>query len=129
MTEDERAIRDLIAAWMEASKNGDLQTVLSLMADDVVFMVPGRSFGKDAFAAASQGMKGMTFEGKSEVQEIQVLGEWAWCRTHLTVTVTPPNGKPVRRFGNTLSILKKQADGRWLLARDANMLAPESQPS
>ena len=129
MTEDERAIRNLIDTWMEASKSGDLQTVLSLMADDVVFMVPGRSFGKDAFIAASHGMQGMTFEGRSEVQEIMVLGDWAWCRTHLTVTATPPNGKPVRRFGNTLSIMKKQEDGRWVLARDANMLAPESQPS
>jgi uncharacterized protein (TIGR02246 family) len=127
MTEDERAIRELIATWMEASKNGDLQTVLGLMADDVVFMVPGRSFGKEAFAKASQSMQGMTFEGRSEVLEVQVLGDWAWCRTHLTVSMTPPNGKPVRRSGNTLSILKKQQDGRWVLARDANMLAAESQ--
>jgi uncharacterized protein (TIGR02246 family) len=77
MTEDERAIRDLIATWIEASKKGDLQTVLSLMTDDVVFMVPGRSFGKEAFAEASQRMKGMAFEGRSEVLEIQVLGDSA----------------------------------------------------
>ena len=125
MTEDECAIRGLIATWMEASKNGDLQTVLRLMADDVVFMVPGRSFGKEAFAAVSQGMKGMQFDGKSEVQEIQVLGDWAWGRTHLTVTAMPPNGNPVRRSGNTLSIFRKES-GRWVLARDANMLAPDS---
>jgi uncharacterized protein (TIGR02246 family) len=129
MTEDERAIRDLIATWMDASKKGDLQTVLSLMADDIVFMVPGRSFGKEAFVAASQGMQGTQFEGRSEVQEVEVLGDWAWCRTHLTVTAIPPNGNPVRRFGNTLSILRKKPDGKWVLARDANMLAPESQPS
>jgi uncharacterized protein (TIGR02246 family) len=125
MTEDERAIRDLIGTWLDASKKGDLQTVLSLMADDVVFMVPGRSFGKEAFVAASQGMRGVAFEGQSEVQEVQVLGDWAWCRTHLTVTATPPNGNPVRRSGNTLSIFRKRPDGRWVLARDANMLAPE----
>src|SRR5215467_11477651 len=125
MTQDESAIRHLIATWMDASKNGDLQTVLGLMADDVVFMVPGRSFGKEAFAAASQGMEGMQFEGKSEVQEIEVRGDRAWCRTHLTMTVTPPNGNPVRRSGNTLSILRKGPDGRWVLARDANMLAAE----
>ena len=53
MTNDERAIRELIATWMDASQKGDLQTVLGLMADDVVFMVPGREpFGKEAFAAA-----------------------------------------------------------------------------
>ncbi len=55
MSDDERAIRDLIAAWMSATQAGDAETVLGLMTDDVVFMVPGREpFGKEAFAAASQ---------------------------------------------------------------------------
>ena len=49
MTEDERAIRELIATWMRASMAGDTETVLSLMADDVVFMVAGQEpFGKQA---------------------------------------------------------------------------------
>jgi hypothetical protein len=40
--------------------------------------------------------------------------------------VTPPNGaKTMTRAGHTLSVLKKQ-NGKWLLARDANMLAPAS---
>jgi uncharacterized protein (TIGR02246 family) len=57
MSEDESAIRELVATWMAASKAGDLDTVLSLMADDVIFMVPGREpFGKEEFAAASRSM-------------------------------------------------------------------------
>ena len=43
MSDDERAIRDLIATWMKASEAGDVNTVMSLMADDVIFMVPGRA--------------------------------------------------------------------------------------
>jgi uncharacterized protein (TIGR02246 family) len=42
MTDDERAIRELVSTWMRASESGDVNTVLSLMADDVIFMVPGR---------------------------------------------------------------------------------------
>ena len=58
MTDDERAIRDLIATWMRASEAGDVNTVMSLMADDVIFMVPGREpFGKEVFRAASETMK------------------------------------------------------------------------
>ena len=57
MSEDERAIRELVATWMAASRAGDLDTVLGLMTEDVVFMVPGREpFGKEAFAAQSRGM-------------------------------------------------------------------------
>ena len=84
MSEDERAIRELVATWMRASRDGDVATVLGLMADDAVFMVPGREpFGKDAFAAASQGMKGMALEDTSEIRELKVMGSWAYLRSHI----------------------------------------------
>ena len=123
MTEDERAIRDLMDCWLAASKAGDLETVLSLMTDDVVFMVPGQKpFGKEAFAAASRGMAGVRMESRSAVQELQVLGDWAFLRNHLEIEVTPPSGATTRRAGYTLSILRKGSDGRWRLARDANLM-------
>jgi uncharacterized protein (TIGR02246 family) len=124
MTDDERAIRDLVETWMEASKAGDTATVLSLMSDDAVFMVPGHEpFGKDAFAAASASQSEFRIDGNSEIRELQVLGDWAYLRNHIDITVTPPVGQKVRRAGWTLTILKKQPDGRWLLTRDANLLA------
>jgi len=123
MTDDERAIRQLVSTWMAASQAGDVETVLGLMADDVVFMVPGREpFGKQAFAAASQSMKNVRFEGTYDIREIAILGDWAYLRNYLTMTVTPPGGEPVRRSGYTLTILRKQPSGKWVLARDANLL-------
>src|SRR5262245_32208975 len=120
---DERAIRDVIATWMTASQAGDIETVLGLMTDDVVFMVPGREpFGKEAFAAASQAMTGVRMEGTSEIRELNVLGDWAYLRNHIALTITPPGGEPVRRAGYTLTILRKGPDGRWRLARDANLM-------
>jgi uncharacterized protein (TIGR02246 family) len=128
MSEDERAIRNLIAIWIAASKSGDTATVLSLMADDVLFLVPGhRPFGKEAFAAASEQMKDMSFEGESEVEEIEICGDRAWCRTHLRVTITPPGQKAERRSGHTLSILRKKPGGQWVLFRDANLLVAEPE--
>jgi uncharacterized protein (TIGR02246 family) len=125
MEGEERAIRDLIATWMAASQAGDLDQVLSLMSDDVVFMVPGQApFGKAAFAAASRSMKDLRMEGQSKVEEIVVSGDWAWCRTHLAIKVTPPSGDAMRRSGHTLTILRKE-HGRWVVARDANMLTPD----
>jgi uncharacterized protein (TIGR02246 family) len=126
MTDDERAIRELVDTWLAASKAGDLATVLGLMTDDVIFMVPGRKpFGKEAFAAASEGMKNLRVEGTSDIQEIQVLGDWAYLRNYIEMTLSPPGGKPVRRSGYTLTILRKERDGRWRLARDADLLAAE----
>jgi uncharacterized protein (TIGR02246 family) len=123
MNDDERAIRELVATWMTASQAGDIETVLGLMTDDVVFMVPGREpFGKEVFAAASQGMKGVRIEGTNDIRELNVLGDWAYLRGHIAITMTPPVGEPVRRAGYTLTILRKGPDGRWRLARDANLL-------
>ena len=126
MSDDERAIRNSIQKWMTASKAGDTATVLSLMADDVVFMVPGKEpFGKEAFASASQGLKDVLMEGAADIREVTVLGDWAWTRVHLTLTITPPSGKPVRRSGYTMSIWRKQPSGAWMIYRDANLLAAE----
>jgi uncharacterized protein (TIGR02246 family) len=123
MTDDERAIRDLLARWFDASKNGDTATVVSLMTDDAVFMVPGREpFGQEAFQRTSDEIKGVRIDGTSDIRELRVLGDWAYMRTHITVTMTPPNGAAVTRSGYTLTILRKEADGQWRLARDANLL-------
>jgi uncharacterized protein (TIGR02246 family) len=129
MSSDEQEIRALVATWMAATKAGDVEKVLSLMAEDVVFLLPGQPpmIGKSTFAAAARAQSKQAspqFEGTSEIQEIKVIGDWAFMWTKLKVVVTPPGGAPpMTRAGHTLSILKKQ-NGRWLLARDANMLSP-----
>jgi uncharacterized protein (TIGR02246 family) len=122
MSADERAIRDLVDTWMKASQAGDTETVLSLMSDDVIFMVPGREpFGKQTFAANSRS-DGVRLEGTAEIHELKVLGDWAWLRNFIEITITPPRGAPVQRSGFTLTILRKEPDGRWVLARDANLV-------
>ena len=128
MKSDEDQIRELLTTWMSASRAGDVDTVLSLMADDVVFLVAGRPpMGKEEFArvARSQaGSGGPRIDGTSEVQELEVFGDRAFMWTRLKVVATPPDGSPpIERAGHTLTILRKE-NGRWLLARDANLLAP-----
>jgi uncharacterized protein (TIGR02246 family) len=124
--EDERAIRQLVETWLAASKTGDMQTLSKLMADDIIFMTPGQKpFGKEAFMAASAGLQKFRFEGASDIQEIQIFGDWAYIRNHLRITMTPVEGETTRLSGYTLSILRKQDDGAWVLARDANLVMKE----
>jgi uncharacterized protein (TIGR02246 family) len=126
MTDDERSIRDLVATWFAASKTGNIQAILDLMTDDAIFMVPGsKPFGKEAFAAAFDGMKQVRIEGRSDIQELHVMGDWAYLRNYIEVTATPPIGDMVRRTGYTLTILRKGSDGRWRITQDANLLAIE----
>ena len=121
-SKDERAIRELVRAWFAASKSGDTKTVLSLMTDDALFIVPGKEpFGKEAFEKASEGMKDVKFEGSSDIKELKILSDWAYLRSYIDMTVTPKRGKPIHRSGYTLTILKKE-QGIWKLTRDANLL-------
>ncbi|ARK49729.1 YybH family protein [Burkholderia pseudomallei] len=130
MTEDEYAIRQLIETWFVASRRGDLTTVLDLIADDAIFMVPGKPpFDKAAFAAASRDAHparasdaAPRIDGRYRIDELRVLGDWAYLRNFIEIDVTPPAGEPVRRAAHTLTILRK-SEGRRRLVRDANLLA------
>jgi uncharacterized protein (TIGR02246 family) len=90
MQNDQQEIRQLVATWMAATKAGDVETVLGLMADDVVFLLPGQPpMSKSTFAAAAKARSNQEapqFDGTSEIQEIQVLGDWAFMWTKLSLS-------------------------------------------
>jgi uncharacterized protein (TIGR02246 family) len=128
MESDEQQIRALVATWMAATKSGDVETVLDLMTEDVVFLVPGKPpMRKAEFAAGARAQatgSDPVFDGTSDIQEVQVSGDWAFMWSKLTVVATPPGGgAATTRSGHTLTVFHRQG-GRWLLARDANLLAP-----
>src|SRR5579864_8139701 len=108
MEQDEQKIRDLIATWLKATGAGDLPQVLKLMAENVVFLIPGEPpmRGRDAFAVSFQAaLQHFRIDAKSQIQEIQVSGDWAYCWNHLSVTMTPrQTGSPMLRSGYTLTV-------------------------
>ena len=126
MTDDARQIRELIDSWIAASNAGDIAALMDMMTDDVIFMTPGRPpFGKAEFAADSERVKGAAIDAHAEVQEIDVFGPRAYIRNHVRVELSAP-GQPARRMsGYAMSVLRKEADGRWRIARDANLVMPE----
>ena len=129
MQNDEQAIREVVADWQKAAAAGDLSKLLNLMAEDVVFYVVGQPpmRGREAFAAAFRAaVQQVRIESTARIEEIQIAGNFAHLANHLTVTMTPlQGGASMRRSGYTLTIMRKEPDGCWVLYRDANMLAPE----
>ncbi|MGZ5141304.1 MAG: YybH family protein, partial [Burkholderiales bacterium] len=107
MSSDEQAIRDLVDLWHRATAAGDVDTVLGLMTDDVVFLVAGKPpiRGRSAF---ERGLRALLernrIEPTGEVQEVDVSGNLAYCWTKLTVRVVPlAGGKEMIRAGSALS--------------------------
>ena len=127
MSADHDAIRALIGTWVSETRAGNVDAVLELMAPDAMFLVPGQApmQGREAFANGLRGvLADHVVDSVSEIDEIEVAGDMAYCRTRLSVTISSKHGNlPLRRTGHTLSILRKGPDGKWVLTRDANMLA------
>ena len=142
MIPDERAIRELHSAWIDAVNAGDLARLLGLMADDVVFLNPGQApIGRDGFAPVfSAAHRQARVDCVSELEDVVVVGEvaYTWARDSLAVTPHVPStgsgqaastgsgqagGEAMRLAGHRLTVYRKQADGRWLLARDAHTLS------
>ncbi len=130
MNTDEQAIRRLVAQWHSATAAGDVETVLGLMAEDVVFLVPGQPpmKGRSTFANGLRGLlTSHRLESTSDIQEVYVSGDLGYCWSVLTVRITPlSGGDAVVRQGSALSILRKQANREWVVVRDANMLSVAS---
>ena len=120
----------MVHTWLEASKRGDSATLLTLLADDVVFITPAREpFGKEAFAGHEDEMKDVKMEADIDIKEIEVAGPWAWMRSFLKVSFTPKDGNPSKMSGHILTVLQKQPDGRWVIKRDANFVQPDKAES
>ena len=120
----------MVHTWLEASKRGDSATLLTLLADDVVFITPGREpFGKEAFAGHEDEMKDVKMDADIDIKEIEVAGPWAWMRSFLKVSFTPKDGNPSKMSGHILTVLQKQPDGRWVIKRDANFVQPDKAES
>jgi uncharacterized protein (TIGR02246 family) len=128
MNKDEQDIRNLIETWLRATREGDVETILDLMTPDVIFLIPGQPpmVGRQAFGDMLRAVLGKnTIESRSDIDEIVVSGDFAYCRSRMNVTVrSAHDALPMLRTGHTLSILRRCEDGKWRLARDANMVVP-----
>lgn len=125
MQSDEQKIRELHSIWINAVNAGDLDRLLTLMTDDVVFMNPDQPpFGRDVFAPHfSTAHQQFHIRCVSDLEEVVVAGEVAYTRSKDTLSLTSRAGGPTTHLtGHRMTIYRKQPDGRWLLARDAHTL-------
>ncbi len=132
MGPDERRIHETHSTWINAVNAGDLVCLLSLMADDVLFLNPGQApFGRDGFPAGfSAAHQRARINCVSELENIVVVGEVAYALSRDSLSVTArSSGEVTRLAGHRIAIYRKQPDGRWLLARDAHTLSPAAKLS
>jgi uncharacterized protein (TIGR02246 family) len=130
MVSDEQAIRELMAEWRRLSAEGNADGLLALLTDDVVFLTPGNPpMGKQQFEAGFRGFAAKaSIRSEQEVKDLRVSGDFAYTWSHLRVTFTPRDGKPIVNEGHVLTVLRKEG-GRWRIARDANLMPYAGNPN
>ena len=119
---DHTNIEQVLAAYEKALNASDADTLMTLYADDGVFMAQHRApnVGKEAIRRAYDGaFQAITLDIEFTVDEVlQVAPEWAFVRTRsngfVTVNATGDRGPEANQ---ELFVLQKQDDGKWKIAR------------
>jgi uncharacterized protein (TIGR02246 family) len=129
---DIAALREILNKYAAMCHAGDLEGWLSLWTDDGIQMYPGAPsrVGKEQIRA---GMKPafdqfiLKIAITSEM-EAKVSGNLGFARGTYTLSMVPKAGGEETKFdGKYLTILEKQRDGSWKIARDCfNSNVPET---
>src|SRR5260370_29889235 len=117
---DEREIRRVHLMWIDAVNAGDLARLLTLVAEDVVFLTPGQApFGREGFSSNFRtAHQQMRICCTSELEEVIVGGEVAYTRSRDALSVTPRAGGKAAQFaGQRTTAYRKQRDRCLLLSR------------
>lgn len=99
---------------------GNWDALLPFYAEDVVFLPPNQPEirGRAALLELLRHLPPvMTYDVR--VDEIEGCGDLAYAKGSYALSLRPDSGTPpVRDTGRFLHILRKRADGSWLITRD-----------
>jgi uncharacterized protein (TIGR02246 family) len=130
-TTDEEQIRRLMDDWRRLTAEGNVDGLLALTTDDVVFLTPGNPpITKQDFAEGFRKVSAKArIESTQDVKDIRASGDIAYAWSHLSIVLTPKEaGDRTESSGYALSVFRRSASARWLLARDANLVSGAGNP-
>src|SRR6185295_7618309 len=132
---DERAIRDLDAAWSKSAAAKDMDRILSFYAEDASMFVPNQPIATGKPAIRVEWTKLTTNPGfaisfaPSRV-EVAKSADMAYEYGTYTLMMSGPDGRPINDRGKFVVVWKKQSDGKWLVVADIfNSDLPMTSPA
>src|SRR5262245_13856303 len=111
---------DAVNQLVDAINRGDLERAVGAYEPGAVLLVqPGQlARGSIQLREALAGFIALKPTLTSETQEVIEAGNVALYVGRWNLRGTDPAGKPVVMAGESSDILRRQADGRWLIALD-----------
>ena len=115
-----RTPADTVAQLIAAINRQDVESALALYESDAVLMAePGKpARGRAAIRAALEGFIALRPTLTGETHRTIQAGDVAQFSSTWKLQGTAPDGKSVQMGGTSLDVLRRQADGTWLLAID-----------
>jgi uncharacterized protein (TIGR02246 family) len=109
-----------VARLAEAINRGDLNAALALYEKDAVMVVqPGQlARGAAKMRDALAGFIALRPTLRMEAEQVVEAGDLALYLGRWSLRGTDPSGQPVAMSGESSDILRRQTDGRWLIALD-----------
>jgi uncharacterized protein (TIGR02246 family) len=109
-----------IEQFAEALGRGDLDAVMELYEADAVFAPqPGVVVaGSDAIRVAVGEFLALRPQMTGRIEKVLRAGDTALVQNAWSLEGTAPDGAPVRLGGTSADVVRRQADGSWLVAID-----------
>ena len=118
MIPDTTAIRLVVAAFVSAFNDGNLEALMDTYSADVLYLPQGAATIRGRTEV--ERLHRATFERSTRhlavnVEEIRTMGDFAYDRGTFELTLTPKGGggearTATRRF---IELWRKEADGKW----------------
>lgn len=119
----EAAAHQAQRAYVEAINSNKLDAVMDMLTEDIVFLAPNEPalIGKAAVGAWAQGyLEAFKIHWEKQTMELIVSGDWAIeYYAYRSYDVPLAGGPAVRDAGKGINIYRRDAHGRWRVARDA----------
>jgi ketosteroid isomerase-like protein len=121
---EQQKLLQLDTEWADVASAGkDVDKAASYWADDAVVIPQGQPVAQGkaairAFVASSFAIPGFHIHWKSEPPEFSPDGKLAYMRGANDMTVSGPDGTPIKLPGRALTVWRKDADGQWRCIAD-----------
>ena len=125
MTHDASAVDEakaVIASHEQFTKAGDLDGIMTNVADDIVMFAPDAPLvqGSDAFREFYTGLLGLgQWDFRHDYEGAEVIGDTVLLHGIARGTLTPNDGDTTPLANNFLLVLRRQADGKLRVWRGA----------
>jgi uncharacterized protein (TIGR02246 family) len=105
---------------VNAINRADLESAVALYEKDAVLVAqPGQlARGSSELRNALAGFIAMNAKLRSEAQQVVEAGDVALYIGRWSLKGTGPDGRPIATAGESADVLRRQKDGRWLIALD-----------